>query len=381
MPALGAVAALVVPPAATAANPAQGTTAFTLGDATPSAGSGLAQDATAATTTNTTTAAATHKHTVKPAQASTSQAAPNAAQTPDSAATAAQQAVPTPWSWLLSLLGQSDTAVSSGGKSAAVQDARAPSAESLPRATSDSPLTALDAAAVNAATGAVPVAIVSAPLAATTPADLSELSVTPPSHAVSADSNRAMPRVETPTTTQAQAAEAVPAIPQDAHGAGLPAFERVLADTSSTTPVSTSAPSGAQSLPDNQSAWPDLLADQVRWQVGHQVQEARLDLHPRDLGSVQVQLRLSGGSLDVQFSAAHPQAREALAAALPQLRALLADGGVQLAQAQVGSQSQAFQPPRPMQRREAGSAVANDDEQTPAVQLRVLRIGLVDDFA
>lgn len=65
-----------------------------------------------------------------------------------------------------------------------------------------------------------------------------------------------------------------------------------------------------------------------------------MQLHPRELGSVDIRIRIEGQGASVWFGADHPGARAALEASLPQLRERLASEGLQLSQAEVGSQTQ-----------------------------------------
>ncbi|MGQ3057110.1 MAG: flagellar hook-length control protein FliK [Nevskia sp.] len=81
------------------------------------------------------------------------------------------------------------------------------------------------------------------------------------------------------------------------------------------------------------------LGERLRWLRDSGVQEARLQLHPRELGSVDIRIRIEGQGASVWFGADHPGARAALEASLPQLRDRLAGEGLQLAQASVGSQT------------------------------------------
>jgi len=165
--------------------------------------------------------------------------------------------------------------------------------------------------------------------------------------------------------------------------AGTSSFERTLA-ASFADPGSSGSPAAPHVVqsPDHPE-WPLALADQVQWQLGHEVQEARLELHPRDLGSVQVQVRITSEGAEVRFAATHPQAREALAAAMPQLRALLVGDGLLTTQTHVGSQS-SWQssnqaPHSPQVPPGAGGAAADEEEAT--AMTRVVRVGLIDDFA
>lgn len=79
------------------------------------------------------------------------------------------------------------------------------------------------------------------------------------------------------------------------------------------------------------------LASHVRLMAGEGLQHAELRLHPVDLGPVHIRLVLDGPTADIQFAAVHATTRQGLEQALPQLRAQLADAGLQLGQAGVGT--------------------------------------------
>ncbi len=67
------------------------------------------------------------------------------------------------------------------------------------------------------------------------------------------------------------------------------------------------------------------------------IQSARLKLHPENLGTLDVRIRVEHDTAQVWFTAHHGQAREALEAALPRLKEMFAQQGMNLIQADVGS--------------------------------------------
>lgn len=67
------------------------------------------------------------------------------------------------------------------------------------------------------------------------------------------------------------------------------------------------------------------------------VQSARLKLHPENLGPLDVRIQVEDDGARVWFGAQHGQTREALEAAIPRLRELFADQGLQLVRADVTS--------------------------------------------
>ncbi|WNN47177.1 flagellar hook-length control protein FliK [Siccibacter colletis] len=70
-------------------------------------------------------------------------------------------------------------------------------------------------------------------------------------------------------------------------------------------------------------------------------QSAELRLHPEDLGSVQISLKIDDNQAQLQMVSPHSHVRSALEAALPMLRTQLAENGIQLGQSSISSESSA----------------------------------------
>jgi flagellar hook-length control protein FliK len=87
--------------------------------------------------------------------------------------------------------------------------------------------------------------------------------------------------------------------------------------------------------------WRAELADKLSWVVGRQGQTAEILLNPPALGSIEVRLNLnlSGNEAGAQFYSANANVRDAIDAALPRLRELLAGAGINLGQASVNDQT------------------------------------------
>jgi len=67
------------------------------------------------------------------------------------------------------------------------------------------------------------------------------------------------------------------------------------------------------------------------------LQSARIRLHPESMGALDVKIQIEDDTARVWFNAQSSQAREALESALPRLKDMLAQEGLQLLQADVGS--------------------------------------------
>lgn len=85
--------------------------------------------------------------------------------------------------------------------------------------------------------------------------------------------------------------------------------------------------------------WDGEVSDRLVWMVGRQQQRAELVLNPPQMGRIEVTIATSDGQTSALFVSANPEVRDALEAALPRLRELLADAGINLGQAQVGADS------------------------------------------
>jgi flagellar hook-length control protein FliK len=84
-------------------------------------------------------------------------------------------------------------------------------------------------------------------------------------------------------------------------------------------------------------AWDQALGQKVVWMVAGTQQSASLTLNPPDLGPLQVVLNVSNSQANATFIAAQPEVRQALEAALPKLREMMNDAGIQLGQTTISS--------------------------------------------
>lgn len=101
------------------------------------------------------------------------------------------------------------------------------------------------------------------------------------------------------------------------------------------TPTPSSALVSAQLGSDE---WRQAIGQQVLMQLRNGQQNAELRLHPDNLGALRISLQLDGNNqAQIHMVSGHSQVRSALEDALPQLRASLAESGIQLGQSSVGS--------------------------------------------
>lgn len=124
--------------------------------------------------------------------------------------------------------------------------------------------------------------------------------------------------------TQNQVPAAMQSIPQMAHAVGR---------TLETKTAERLTPSVGS------AGWDQALGQKVVWMVTGEQQSASLTLNPPDLGPLQIVLNVSNSQANATFTAAQPEVRQALEAAMPKLRDMLGEAGIQLGQATVNSGS------------------------------------------
>ena len=135
------------------------------------------------------------------------------------------------------------------------------------------------------------------------------------------------------------------------------------------------------------NAWNHAIGQKVVWMIGNEQQSASLTLNPPDLGPLQVVLSVSSTQANAQFYASQPEVRQALEAALPKLREMLGDAGIQLGQANVNTGTPQHQGGYASGQSSAPSAPPSTTYSTEAVAvtsaptIRIVREGLVDTFA
>lgn len=135
------------------------------------------------------------------------------------------------------------------------------------------------------------------------------------------------------------------------------------------------------------NAWNQALGQKITLMVGATQQTATLSLNPPDLGPLQVVLKINKDSADATFIAAQPEVRQALEAALPRLREMMNEAGIQLGQANVSSNM----PDQNNAQRGSGGRLGTQaaldsaqSEDAPALSLpanRAMQLGLIDAFA
>lgn len=146
---------------------------------------------------------------------------------------------------------------------------------------------------------------------------------------------------------------------------------------SSTAPVHTAS----LAHPVGSPQWQSELGEKITFLVRGGETQAALQVTPADLGPIDVRIDLSGGQATVAFAVQEAETRNALEAALPRLREMLAEGGIALGDTQIG---QRFADDRPNEQhagRGMQDNVGGRGEATTISMPVPRRAGVVDVFA
>jgi flagellar hook-length control protein FliK len=125
-------------------------------------------------------------------------------------------------------------------------------------------------------------------------------------------------------------------------------------------------------------AFAQELGQQVSWFVGQDVKQARIRLHPEELGSLDLKISVNHGRVDVVFHAQHPGAVTAVQQSLPQLDQMLAQHGLSLGHAEVGQHDRGDQSGQGGHDERASEI---DEVHGPGLVTPLAQLGLVDAFA
>ena len=92
-------------------------------------------------------------------------------------------------------------------------------------------------------------------------------------------------------------------------------------------------------VPLQQKGWDQAMGERVVWMARSNIQEAQVQLNPRELGPIEIKISVKQDQAHVQFVAHHATTRDALEAAMPRLRDMLNESGLNLAQSDVSQHS------------------------------------------
>jgi len=104
--------------------------------------------------------------------------------------------------------------------------------------------------------------------------------------------------------------------------------------------ITTSKPTLSMSVPFGAtSAWQQSFGEKVMWMVNKNIQGAEIKLNPPELGPLQVKITMQQDLASIQFTSQNHQVREIIESAIPRLREMFGDSGINLADVDVSDKS------------------------------------------
>ncbi len=97
------------------------------------------------------------------------------------------------------------------------------------------------------------------------------------------------------------------------------------------------------SQPFGRPAWAQGMSKQIVWMANQNIRSAEIRLNPGHLGPIEVRIDMSDDQINVAMSSRHAVVREAMEAALPKLREMLEQNGMNLSDTDISQHSFAEQ--------------------------------------
>ena len=123
----------------------------------------------------------------------------------------------------------------------------------------------------------------------------------------------------------------------------------------------------AVEIPVGYAGWDAAFSQRVAWVATNTQQVAHLQINPPNLGPIEIRISLASDQTHAAFTSPHAAVREAIEAALPRLREMLADNGLSLGNVNVSSQS--FQ-----QQQQSQAGQGNDQRYDPFQALQRIAV-------
>ena len=135
-------------------------------------------------------------------------------------------------------------------------------------------------------------------------------------------------------------------------------------------------------VPVGQPQWSQAVGEKVLWLAAQNVSSAEINLHPKDLGPMQVKVSVNQEQATVSFTSQHAVVREVLDQNLNRLREMFSEQGLNLVNVDVSDKSFSRQQgDAPDQKGQGGAQSLVHEEETPIAMSAIVQQRLVDHYA
>lgn len=135
--------------------------------------------------------------------------------------------------------------------------------------------------------------------------------------------------------------------------------------------------SAAIGSPVQSAAWSQQMTDQVNVMLKGGFQQAEIKLNPAHLGPMEIKLSVNDDKANIHFVAHHAPVRDAIDAAMPRLREMLEQQGLNLADVDVSSQSDQQQAESDTSQSASATGSGGDDSAVESDKLNAVATGSV----
>jgi flagellar hook-length control protein FliK len=124
------------------------------------------------------------------------------------------------------------------------------------------------------------------------------------------------------------------------------------------------------------------IAEKIRWMVNGRQSMAEIRLDPPEMGSMQIRLNVSGDSASVSFVVQSQQAKEALNEAMPRLRDMFSEQGLDLGESFVSQQNSGEAGDGEFADQQGGGFGESAEDEPKSQETHIVRPanGLIDDY-
>jgi len=134
-------------------------------------------------------------------------------------------------------------------------------------------------------------------------------------------------------------------------------------------------------VPVGQPQWSQAVGEKVLWLAAQNVSSAEINLHPKDLGPMQVRVSVNQEQTSVSFTSHHPMVREVLDQNLNRLRDMFSEQGLNLVNVDVSDKSFSRQQGEGKEQQgHSGTNSLNEEEAVTAIST-IVQPRLVDHYA
>jgi len=133
-------------------------------------------------------------------------------------------------------------------------------------------------------------------------------------------------------------------------------------------------------VPFGQPKWSEAVGEKVLWLAAQNVTSAEINLHPKDLGPIQVKVSVNQEQASVSFTSHHAVVREVLDQNLNRLRDMFNEQGLNLVNVDVSDKSFSRQQGEGKDQKGQGANNLVEDE-TPVAVSAIIQQRLVDHYA